>query len=136
MTEDKSNRLQIYIILFNCKEDVKTYEEIYQKELEAISFGEIIEKRFKNLIQRNGSHLSIMASGYKIYCGTETGQTISREIDIYGESGLYKFIALAKENDWKIYDKSSNDFIDLNFPERYSYLEYKALKRKKLMRGS
>lgn len=129
MIEDKSNRLQIHIILFNCKEDVKTYEEIYQKELEEISFSEIIENRFKKLIQRNGRHLSIMASNYKIYCGTETGQTTSREIDIYGESGLYKFIALAKENDWKIYDKSSNDFIDLNFPEKYSYLEYKELKR-------
>lgn len=128
MAKTKSNQLQIYIILFNCKEEVETYEEIDQKKLQAIDFGKIIEDRFEKIIEKNGSHLNIIAPNYKIYCGTKTGLTIAKEIDIYGEFGLYEFISLAKEHNWKIFDKGLNRFIDLNFPEKYSYLEYKELK--------
>lgn len=124
MSEDKSNRLQIFLIIFNCKKDVKTYEEITKLKLQPIkNFVEIIENRFEKLFIKNGRHLSIMAPNYKIYCGTETIKTIDREVDIYGEDGLHEFIALAKEHDWKLYDKHLDSFIDLDFPKKYSYKE-------------
>lgn len=126
MTENKSNWLQIQIILFNCKDDVKTYEEICQKKLQPINnFREVIEIRFKNFIKKNGEHLTIMTPNYRIYCGTENILTVGREIDIYGEAGLHEIIELAKDNDWKIYDKGLNDFIDHNFPKNFSYIDFK-----------
>ena len=129
MAENKSNRLQIGIIIFNCDEEADSYEEIYTKKLQPINnFGEIIRHRFKQFFKKDGRHLDIIAANYQIYCGTETIPTIGREIDIYGEQGLYEFISLAKENNWKIFDKGLNQFLDLEFPKNYSYSEYKNLK--------
>jgi len=66
------------------------------------------------------------------YCGTSSQQlTVSKQIDIYGEPMIYEFIDLAKENDWKIFAPIINGLIDLNFPEKYSYLEYVELNQKK-----
>ncbi|MEO1258680.1 MAG: hypothetical protein AAFZ15_07775 [Bacteroidota bacterium] len=132
MAKEKSSRLQVFIILFNCQEEVKTYEEIAQLKLQPINnFVEIIEQRFKKYFKRNRGHLTIIAPDYKIYCGTENGSTRSREIDIYGEKGLLEFIALAKENKWKIFDKGLDCFIDLDFPKHLSYTNYKNAKRPK-----
>jgi len=132
MAEDRSNRLQVYIILFNCKEDVKTIEDIEEKNLQAINFIEIIENHFKKIFHRNGNHINIKASDYHIYLHSmaKNELTTGKQIDIYGENGLYEFITLAKENGWKIFDTGLNDFMDLDFPKKYSYLEYKESKNK------
>lgn len=128
MTEDKSRQLQIGIIIYNCKKDVKNHEEISQMKLKPINnFVDIIEKRFNHFVEKKGRHLNIFAPKYKIYCGTETIPTVGREIDIYGEEGLHEFVKLAKENEWKVYDKNLDCFIEFNVFENSSYSEYKKL---------
>lgn len=124
-------KIQVSIILYNCQEDVVRYEDIYEKELQAINFSEIIQAKFKEYVQMNGRHFYIIGPGYRAYCGTNTEPTTSKEINIYGEErGLFEFIALAKTNDWKVLDCGLSDLLDLSFPQQYSFLEYRALKLK------
>lgn len=130
MVKEKSKRPQIFIILYNCQEEVNTYEEINKLELKPIeNFVEIIGKRFEKYFNKNGRHLNIFAPNYKVYCGTETIPTKGREIDIYGEDGLHEFISLAKEHEWKIYDKHLDCIIEFDLLENLSYSEYEKIKR-------
>jgi len=132
MKEDKSSRLQIYIFLINCQDYVKTYEDIDYEDLEPIDFGKILQNRFRKYIKIENGHMDIITPDCWVYCGTSSQQlTVSKQIDIYGEPMIYEFIDLAKENDWKIFAPIINGLIDLNFPEKYSYLEYVELNQKK-----
>ena len=120
-SEDK---VQVYIIIYNCQEKVNSYEELYEKKLEPIDFCGIIEKRFEKFIEKKGNHTYIIAPNYKAYCGGGHKLSSDIEIDIYGEEGLHEFISLSKEKGWQILDKYLNDLIDLNFAKEYSYEEY------------
>ena len=126
MKEDKSNQLQIFIIVFNCKQDVETYEEIAQLELKPIDgFEEIIQNRFKEYVKKNGEHLSVIGPNYKMYFGTGINSSPGKDVDIYGEQGLYEMSSLAKERNWTIYDKGLKDFINFDFLMKHDYLAYK-----------
>ena len=129
MDQDISPRLQLTWYLCNCQEDVLTYQEIYEKEMEAIDIGGIILASFKEYIKVEGDNLTIVAPNYMVYCGSPTELTASKEINIYGEAGVYEFIELAKVNGWKVLDIGLEDLLDLDFPQHYSsYLEYRKMK--------
>jgi len=119
------DKVQVYIIIFNCQEELNAYEEVYEKKLAPIDFFGIIEKRFGKFIKKNGNHINIIAPNYRVYyCEGGNDFRTHIEVDIYGEEGLHEFIALSKENGWQILDKYLGDFMDLNFAEKYSYEEY------------
>lgn len=132
MAQDIPEKLSLTLIFYNCQEEVETYEEIYDKELQSVNFGEKIQAEFEEYFQvTHGIHQSILAPDYRMYFGTETGPTTSRQIDVYGnERGLIKLLALAKTNGWMVLDCGLNDLIDLDFPQQYSYPDYRKMKLK------
>jgi len=104
-----------------------TWKSLFENSIPT-KFIDIIKKHFKE-IKQEGNHCTIKESDYKIYYFSNPSQKKSKclAVDIYGENGLYQFIELAKEEGWQIFDKSLNTKINLNFPKKYTYQEYKEM---------
>lgn len=118
------NKLQVMLLVYKSKIDFEKYEDIYQVEMDLVDFNEIIKNRFIDNIKTNGRHLLVIHSDFKIYCGTDSGKLGCKEIDIYGEVGLNEFIELSIDQNWQLFDKHLNRFLDLRAIKEYGYFKY------------
>lgn len=121
-----SKKMQIYIILYNCKFKVRNFEDVLKFDLEVVDFYKIIKLYFADYIKiENDNHLSVYKTDYWAYCGTNSMKYDNWSIDIYGASGIYDFIKLAKINSWQIFDTGLEVFIDYDYIEKHNYTEYR-----------
>lgn len=126
----KKDRIQAQMILLN-SENSLDYNDFISKEHTKIKFIDKIENKFNN-IRENGSHMNLKDEGkdFIIYIHGSRYLRTWIEVDIYGEEGLLKIVEIAKENKWQIFSKNMNMIIDLNFPEKFKYEEYREKYRK------
>lgn len=121
----EKDRIQACIILFN-SEDLIDYEDFLEKEdtLNPIRFIDKIELKF-NAVTRNYNHINIKDKGKDFHIYIHDGKDLITNIDV--EEGLLKMIELARENKWQIFDKHIGIIIDLDFPKKYNYEDYKEM---------
>lgn len=129
----EKDRIQARIILFN-SEGLIDYDDFIEKEdtLTPIRFIDKIEAKF-NDVKRSYKHIDLKDKGkdFLIYVYDKEELTTDLEVDVYGEEGLLKMIELAKENNWQIFDIHLQIIIDLDFPKKYKYEDYKEIIFKK-----
>ena len=108
------------IVLFNSSETIKSIEELDEGKLKPIDFSGILESSFNEVI-KDDNHLEIKGKDFSIDFFTDDELVSNKMLSLYGESGLFEMIELAKQNCWQIFDTGTGRMIDLEKPENNGY---------------
>ena len=112
------------IILFNSTDKIPSDLEFDEAILRPILFSAILERSFTE-IKSNENHIEIIGSGFSIDFFIDDEPTGTKMLNLYGESGLFELIELAKKHQWQVYDTSLNEFIDLENPKNNGFENHK-----------
>src|SRR4030095_14625212 len=91
------------IVLFNSKQKIKSVEEIDEDQLEPTDFCNALENSFDKVVKHD-NHREIQGKDFAIGYFTDEELVSNKILNLYGESGLYEMVVLAKKNNWQIFD--------------------------------
>lgn len=111
------------IVLFNSRQRIEVVEEIDDSQLEPTDFCSVLESHFDDIIA-DGNHREIKGKDFSFGFFTDDELVSNKIVNLYGESGLYELVLLAKEHSWQIFDTSIGKMIDLDNPGINGYEDF------------
>ena len=125
--EDSINLLYIImswdIVLFNSKQRIANVAEIDEQQLVPTNFCKVFEEYFTN-ISVDDNHKEIIGESFSIDYFTDDEHVSNKMVSVYGETGLFELIKLAKDHGWQIYDSGLGSMIDLDNPARNGFSDF------------
>jgi len=112
------------IVIFNSKQNIESFAELDENQLEATDFDGILENSFDR-IKKDDNHREIIGTDFTIDFIVHNEPVSNTMLSLYGENGLYELIALAKKHNWQIYDSGIGEMIDLDNPEKNGFENHK-----------
>ena len=100
------------IVLFSCKQEIQSVEEIDEIQLEPIDFCSVFDGHF-NQIEQDDNHRTIKGKDFTIDYFLDDEPVSNKMLSLYGENGLYEMVALARKHNWQIFDTGLGQMIDL-----------------------
>src|SRR5688572_4097510 len=94
------------IVLFNSREKISLVEELDDTQLEPTDFCSAFENHFKQII-KDDDHREIKGENFTIDYFVDEDKVSNKMVSLYGETGLYELVELAKKYNWQIFDTGS-----------------------------
>jgi len=113
------------IVLFNSRQKIQSVEEVDETQLEPTDFCSVFESYFDN-IERDGNHREIKGKDFAIDYFKDNEPVSNKMLCLYGESGLYELVALARKHNWQIFDTGLGQMIDLENPAINGYENFQS----------
>ena len=108
------------IVLFNSRKKIKSIEDLDETKLEPTDFCSVLENHFEE-IRKDDNHREIKGNDYSIDYFNDDEKMSNKVLSLYGESGLYELVVLAREHNWQIFDAGLGQMIDLENPSNNGY---------------
>ncbi len=108
------------IVLFNSRKKIKSIEDLDETKLEPTDFCSVLENHFEE-IRKDDNHREIKGNDYSIDYFNDDEKMSNKVLSLYGESGLYELVVLAREHNWQIFDTGLGQMIDLENPSNNGY---------------
>lgn len=108
------------IVLFNSRENIQSVEELDETQLEPTDFCAVLESHF-NDIERSDNHRRIKGKDFEMEYFQDDKAVSNKMLSLYGESGLYEIVELARKHNWQIFDTGNGQMINLEDPSINGY---------------
>lgn len=108
------------IVLFNSRENIQSVEELDETQLEPTDFCAVLDSHF-NQIEQSDNHRRIKGKDFEIDYFQDDEPVSNKMLSLYGESGLYEIVALARKHNWQIFDTGHGQMINLEDPSINGY---------------
>ncbi len=108
------------IVLFNSRKKIKSIEDLDETNLEPTDFCSVLENHFEE-IRKDDNHREIKGNDYSIDYFNDDEKMSNKVLSLYGESGLYELVVLAREHNWQIFDTGLGQMMDLENPSNNGY---------------
>src|SRR5262245_8436463 len=103
------------IVLFNSRQKINSIDELDEIQLEPTDFCSVFEKHFDTIVN-DDNHRTIEGKDFTIQYFIDKENVSNKLLSLYGESGLYELVVLAKKYNWQIFDTGLGQMIDLENP--------------------
>lgn len=116
------------IVLLNSRQKISSIEEVDDTQLEPTDFCSALESHFKEVI-KDDNHREIKGKDFSIDYSADEDKVSNKMVSLYGESGLFEIVELAKKHDWQIFDTGNGQMIDLENPANNGYENFQSYLR-------
>lgn len=113
------------IVLFKSRQKINSPEEVDDSQLEPTDFCSVLESHFEQII-KDDNHREIKGKDYSIDYFIDDGEVSNKMLSLYGESGLFELVVLARKHNWQIFDTGLGQMIDLENPSYNGYENFQS----------
>lgn len=113
------------IVLFKSRQKINSPEEVDDSQLEPTDFCSVLESHFEQII-KDDNHREIKGKDYSIDYFIDDGEVSNKMLSLYGESGLFELVVLARKHNWQIFDTGLGQIIDLENPSYNGYENFQS----------
>lgn len=113
------------IVLFKSRQKINSPEEVDDSQLEPTDFCSVLESHFEQII-KDDNHREIKGKDYSIDYFIDDEEVSNKMLSLYGESGLFELVVLARKHNWQIFDTGLGQMIDLENPSYNGYENFQS----------
>lgn len=113
------------IVLFKSRQKINSPEEVDDSQLEPTDFCSVLESHFEQII-KDDNHREIKGKDYSIDYFIDDEEVSNKMLSLYGESGLFELVVLARKHNWQIFDTGLGQIIDLENPSYNGYENFQS----------
>lgn len=111
------------IVLFSSRQKIQSVEELDEMQLEPTDFCAVLESHC-NDIERRDNHRRIKGKDFEMEYFQDDEPVCNKILVLYGESGLYELVMLARKHNWQLFDTGHGHMINLEDPSINGYESY------------
>ena len=113
------------IFAFSTTQKVTSVEEIDESFFIPISFDQVFLNWFPN-VTSTADHRTVEGEGFSFDYYASSDLEGTAMLQVSGEKALFEIVDVAMKNGWLLYDTGNGEMIDLEFPERNGYENFKS----------
>jgi hypothetical protein len=113
------------IVLFNSRQKIDSAANIDENMLEPTDFSSALEGYFKQIVKDDNAW-TIKGEGFTIVYYHAEEDRSNTMLNLYGESGFYELVVLARKCGWQIFDTGLGEMVDLENPSNNGYENFQS----------